>query len=742
MLLATGLFACTEEAPEYQKAIPFEGDGVYFSKTLPAQIDVDSSNVFTFKVNRMKTDGDLNVELTITADTLFRVNTTAAFAAGAASANIEVTFDHKKLEFDKKYEFEATLDSMQTTIYGLTSYKFSAVLPNPTQWDPIETEAAIVMNVWNMGLFGEEVYPVYVEKQRGKEIYRIANIFSTYKDDKGKEYTCPYYVGDEEKDGIAKKELIKPLAWTIIDAEGDYLKKLDPSYKMEPGEVFIPAQSTNVKWPDWGEFIFGSLCYNVELPGVGLVIPGTVLKVGVANLGKFDKEKKMLSWGMCFFDIPEGKNASLYVPEAETKLYLDKKLMIEDYNAPSYKWVAPAVYSGEVASSALEDEWSALLMVGEKDVTLYQIPDYFDIGFGLSFVSDSISKLKKAKAGAEFAIADVKNFQETGIEFLGRKLQANVKKGKVTFGKNGLPTFTIKLHLFSMPDSDHPETLDFGEFEEVFTADFSNPMYTVNDLKPAKKEDLVGKWACKAADYSILGNPGEFIDFNIEVSYLANDTFQYPVTEDSVAVVPDAEIYGISGLGGPYSAMFQWNDFTIAAKVPTDKKGNGVLFFSPVASNLVMPDPVPGLLSRFFQPGETSRMLMVIGRADANGLALAESGNLLASVTDDGRLVFCVDPATEQNLFGYFAKDLGFVPMFWGSGMYGEKVSATGSKVQHELPANWNARKPVNGSLLRNTTVLKPADTPVVRHLNTTQMGVKRTYNRTVNRDAQVLRVW
>ena len=86
---------------------------------------------------------------------------------------------------------------------------------------------------------GSPQYDVYVEKLEGKEIYRIANPFTTYTAN-GKTYTYPNYTpGDEAADA-------EEVVWWVIDCSGTLAAA--EGLTVPAGSVWVPWQKLGIDW--------------------------------------------------------------------------------------------------------------------------------------------------------------------------------------------------------------------------------------------------------------------------------------------------------------------------------------------------------------------------------------------------------------------------------------------------------------------------------------------------------------
>lgn len=129
---ALALGSCTDEY-EYTAAT-VEGQQVYFSNTLASTQNIsDTESSFNISLNRIKTDGELTVNLTLDdASGIYSIPSSVSFADGEDEVSIPVSYDPTKLEYDVFNDVTiAIADVDYTTPYGNSSYSFSAGMPSP-----------------------------------------------------------------------------------------------------------------------------------------------------------------------------------------------------------------------------------------------------------------------------------------------------------------------------------------------------------------------------------------------------------------------------------------------------------------------------------------------------------------------------------------------------------------------------------------------------------------------------------
>lgn len=131
--MAVVAFTACSDDDDYQWAT-VSGNQVYFSNQLPASYSISkSANSITVPLNRVKTDEAITVNLSHTDKTgFFNVPASVSFAQGEAVANITITYDPEAVAYDENHRDTLTIASTDyTTIYGASSYSFSAMMPSP-----------------------------------------------------------------------------------------------------------------------------------------------------------------------------------------------------------------------------------------------------------------------------------------------------------------------------------------------------------------------------------------------------------------------------------------------------------------------------------------------------------------------------------------------------------------------------------------------------------------------------------
>jgi hypothetical protein len=141
-LAMVGFTACSSDDNDYQKA-SVSGEQVYFSSELPAVVSTPvDANSFTIQLNRVMTDNEQTVPLTITLPENC-IYTPAAnqvtFAAGSKTADLVFNYDPTKVVYGKYVDITVEIaDASLTTLYGASKFTFQAGM---TEWKDMAGKA-------------------------------------------------------------------------------------------------------------------------------------------------------------------------------------------------------------------------------------------------------------------------------------------------------------------------------------------------------------------------------------------------------------------------------------------------------------------------------------------------------------------------------------------------------------------------------------------------------------------------
>lgn len=120
-----------------------QSPGVYFPADAPESYDLALDGMsFNVTVSRLGISEAATYSFsTVEYDNaIFSVPSTVSFAEGASTAEITITYDASKLEYDVEHQFTLAFSEEGTSSYGLRSYEFVALLPAPwTDWAELAT---------------------------------------------------------------------------------------------------------------------------------------------------------------------------------------------------------------------------------------------------------------------------------------------------------------------------------------------------------------------------------------------------------------------------------------------------------------------------------------------------------------------------------------------------------------------------------------------------------------------------
>lgn len=182
LMAVMGFTACSSDKDDYEWAT-VSGNQVYFSNTLPSSYTISNkTNSITVPINRVKTDEAITVNLSHTDATgFFNVPTTVSFAAGESKANITITYDPEKVAYDDNHKDTLKIASEDyTTIYGASTYGFSAMMPSPYK--------SLGKGVYKDSFFGYTTSVDIYQNTEQKNTFRIFGCFNPVDDGNAEEY--------------------------------------------------------------------------------------------------------------------------------------------------------------------------------------------------------------------------------------------------------------------------------------------------------------------------------------------------------------------------------------------------------------------------------------------------------------------------------------------------------------------------------------------------------------------------
>lgn len=182
LMAVMGFTACSSDKDDYEWAT-VTGNQVYFSNTLPTKYDISNKeNTIKVPINRVKTDEAITVNLTHTDATgFFNVPSTVSFAAGESKVDIVITYDPSAVAYDENHKDTLKIASEEyTTIYGATSYGFSAMMPSPYE--------SLGKGVYKDTFFGYTTSVDIYQNTEQKNTFRLYGMFKPVDDGNADEY--------------------------------------------------------------------------------------------------------------------------------------------------------------------------------------------------------------------------------------------------------------------------------------------------------------------------------------------------------------------------------------------------------------------------------------------------------------------------------------------------------------------------------------------------------------------------
>ena len=228
LAIVTTLHSCSDD-DDYSPGEQETTAQVYFSSEAASSYDLSSDETsFEVSILRAVTDDAITVPLTATGtDGLFTVPSSVSFAQGESEASIEITYDPDELEYDTYTEITITIDESYTTVYGISSYTFTAGIPAP--WESLGYATYTEDFMTTFYSVGNLTYEVEIqENSLVSGYYRLVN-----------PYGEAYY-------------------W---NEEGDWDDSQDWYFEIhaeDPEAVYIELQETGMDW-GYGNIIMGSL---------------------------------------------------------------------------------------------------------------------------------------------------------------------------------------------------------------------------------------------------------------------------------------------------------------------------------------------------------------------------------------------------------------------------------------------------------------------------------------------------
>lgn len=508
-LALVALFTACEEESEYQPAQLPETQEAYFPATTMTVSMEELTNGFEVELARVNYDEAATATLKSERPEGVNVPSTVSFNAGQEKTTFTVSVDQAALGQGKTFKIVMNVDSESNSPYANQRCTVTLTTWSPTppaSWEPIETQALFVENEslcseW----FGTEKgfsFPVYVEKLQGSEVYRIANLFSTYTSEAGVTYSHPYWYYYIDESYLEDAENVH---YTYIDCEGYYWDEADKA-SWKKGWAFMPVQSQNfgLNPPSYGYNYWGSFGYNFS----GQTPSDT-------NMGKYNEANKSITFasGSLVKCMSAFNGGGFYTSSIDFVLFLDQNLAGTDFERDcAFSKLQDATWESEI----LDSKWGVALYEGipadeekaeefaEKFGQVIKVENAFVEDFPVYFCVDAEGKISVPEEYAS---------QEMGMSIAGFDLYFNIKKGE--FANN---SYTLLGEMVGVDPTGVKADVLYGEYTEVINAEVIGAAESI--------DDFVGKWVLTAEtnEYDSEGAPtGNYVDIDIPVELVKVD---------------------------------------------------------------------------------------------------------------------------------------------------------------------------------------------------------------------------
>jgi hypothetical protein len=220
-----GFVSCDSERDDNYQPASISGKQVFFANGLPTKYEISpDANSFSVSISRGDTVGALTVPLNVTLGegSIFTVPSSVTFAAGEKNAPIVISYDPAKIVYGDYTSVKIDIaDASMTTLYGLSSYQFTAGVTAWVDFGKGFYREDIISTWYNLG---HPVYEVTIQKNTVKNgLYRIVNPY-------GKNY------------GNAISEALGGDDWAnYYDYDNDYFMEINAS---NPEAVYIVGDKT------------------------------------------------------------------------------------------------------------------------------------------------------------------------------------------------------------------------------------------------------------------------------------------------------------------------------------------------------------------------------------------------------------------------------------------------------------------------------------------------------------------
>lgn len=345
--------ASCSDSPDYEQAPTPTNEQVYFPNTNPQEFRLSGSETsFDIAVKRANTNGALTVALDVEGDSLFTLPHSVSFADGQEEAVLKVGYSLATLGYDNPQDVTVALrDSVQGTPYGISTYKFNAIIPSPwTSLGRATITDDIISHWWavNNIQFTAEIQ----ENDLTPGFYRLVNAYTSefpYNDPPDYDGTQNYYIylHAEDPDKVWFEDTKLGLNWGYGDiyawsrADWALSRGNDPTPwygTLKNGEITFPAGGILVHMTEYND----NGLYAANDDGMfSVLLPGYVkadYSAAVVYAGIFtDKEENIYAVA----DVELGGDAK------------DVKAVVMPQDADAAA-VADAIASGELEATDVQ----------------------------------------------------------------------------------------------------------------------------------------------------------------------------------------------------------------------------------------------------------------------------------------------------------------------------------------------------------------------------------------------------
>lgn len=508
-LALVAMFTACEEVDNYVPAELPDTQEAYFPATTMTVSMEELTSGFEVELARVNYDEAATATLVCERHEGVNVPSSVSFNAGQEKTTFTVSVDQAAIGEGKTLKIVMSVDSDSNSPYANQRCTVTLTTWSPTppaQWVPIETQALFVENASVASeFFGTEsgfTFPVYVEKLEGSEVYRIANLFSTYTSEAGVTYSHPYWHNVIDERYLEDAENVH---YTYIDCEGYYWDDADKA-SWKKGWAFMPLQGQNfgLNPPTYGYNQWGSFGYTFQ----GQTPSDT-------NMGKYNEANKSITFaaGSLVMGMSAYNGGGWYTGGVSFVLFLDQNLAGTDFERDcAFSKLQDATWQSEI----LDSKWGVALYEGipadeekaeefaEKFGQIIKVENAFVEDFPVYFCVDAEGKISVPEDYAS---------QEMGMSIAGFDLYFNIKKGE--FANN---SYTILGEMVGVDPTGVKADVIYGEYTEVINAEVIGAAESI--------DDFVGKWVLTAEtnEYDSEGAPtGNYVDIDIPVELVKVD---------------------------------------------------------------------------------------------------------------------------------------------------------------------------------------------------------------------------